>query len=279
MQNFDNELAKTSPAAVRNRIRGAAVPRPTSGLAPGFVQANLAFVPTSFADDFERLCLENPRPLPLIERLPPGSTSPRVSARNADLATDTGKYMRYDGTVWESTSKLEPSDTVDATAFVIGCSFTAENALLAAGVDLKQIGDTNGVPVYRTNRFLTSVGRLSGHMVVSMRSIKNDQTELATRVTSEFPIAHGGPVHVGSGQALGCGDGDAPDWGVPMRVDADEVPMFWACGVTPQSIVEESDMPWAAVHAPGHMFITDIPEAAVRGRDLSEIRNDLEGGL
>lgn len=276
MQNTYDELTAAGPAYVRSTLRSTAAPRPTSGMATGYVQANLAFVPTQFADDFEQLCLENPRPLPLIERLPPGSTTPRVCAQNADLATDTGLYMKFDGAHWDFTSRLESLDTRGATAFIIGCSFTAENALLAAGVYLKQIGHTGGVPVYRTNQALRPAGSLSGTMVVSMRSIKREQIERARTITEEFPIAHGGPVHVGSGEALGCGDGEDPDWGMPMTVDDGEVPMFWACGVTPQCVIEESGLPWAAVHAPGHMFITDIPEAAVRGQEVAEVRRSLE---
>ncbi|MGO1972871.1 MAG: D-glutamate cyclase family protein [Propionibacteriaceae bacterium] len=235
-------------------------------------------MPTRYADDFAQLCVDNPGPLPLIERLPAGSTRPRWSARGADLATDTGRYMTYDGTRWHVTARLDPRETAAATAFVIGCSFTAENALLAAGVDLKQIGGTGGVPIYRTNRPLIPAGELTGHLVVSMRSIKQDQVERSRTVTGEFPVAHGEPVHVGSGRALGCGDGQDPDWGVAMAVSEDEVPVYWACGVTPQTVVEESGLPWAAVHAPGHMFITDISEAAVRGRTAAEIRRDLRTG-
>lgn len=270
--------ADTAPAHAREILRTTSSPRATSGVATGFVQANLAFVPTACADDFETLCRANPGALPLIERLPAGTTVPRWCARDADLATDTGSYLTYVDRRWTRVPRLDPADTREATAFVIGCSFTAENALLAAGVDLKQIGGTGGVPIYRTNRALTPAGSLSGHLVVSMRSIKQSQVQQATAVTAEFPVAHGEPVHVGPGAALGCRDGQDPDWGVPMAISDDEVPMYWACGVTPQTVVEESDLPWAAVHAPGHMFITDLTEAAVRGRTPAEIRRSLEDG-
>lgn len=276
MSDADGDLSRLTGAQARAALRNAPVPRPTSGIASGHVQANLAFVPTSYADEFDQLCRANPAPLPLIERLPAGSTVPRWSARDADLATDTGRYLIFDGDQWQSTRRLSPELTAETTAFVIGCSFTAESALLAAGIHLKQIGTTGGVPIYRTNRPLESVGRLSGHLVVSMRSIKQDQVERAVEVTTEFPVAHGAPVLVGSGESLGCRDGREPDWGVPMTVATDEVAMYWACGVTPQTVIEESGLPWAAVHAPGHMFITDLGEDFVRGRTMTELRTDIQ---
>lgn len=276
MSDADAALGRLTGTQARASLRSASVPRPTSGIATGHVQANLAFVPTPYADDFEELCRLNPAPLPLIERLPAGSTVPRWSARDADLATDTGRYMIFDGDRWEFTRRLEPQETAQTTAFVIGCSFTAESALLAAGIHLKQIGTTGGVPIYRTNRRLQPAGRLSGHLVVSMRSIKQDQVERAVEVTREFPVAHGAPVLVGPGESLGCLDGQDPDWGVPMTVSEGEVAMYWACGVTPQTVIEESRLPWAAVHAPGHMFITDLGEDAVRGRTMAEIRKGIQ---
>lgn len=277
MPTADTALATVSAAKARAHLRDASVPLPTSGIAAGYVQANLAFVPIEWADEFEELCRANPAALPLIERLPAGSTVPRWSAREADLATDTGCYRVFDGTGWTTVRRLAPETTAAATAFVIGCSFTAEGALQEGGVHLKQIGSGGEVPIYRTNRPLTPAGRLSGHLVVSMRSIRRDQVDQATQITREFPVAHGEPVLVGPGESLGCRDGDDPDWGAPMEVAEDEVPMYWACGVTPQTVIEESPLPWAAVHAPGHMFITDLRQEFVRGRSAAEIRAEIQG--
>jgi uncharacterized protein YcsI (UPF0317 family) len=229
----------------------------------GYVQANIAILPAGFADDFEELCRLNEQALPLIERLPIGTFSPRACASDADLRRDLGGFMVYEGGAWSSAPDLVDIWRDDLVAFVIGCSFSAERALIDAGVQLRHIEAGRGVPIYRTNQQLQPAGRLTGHLVVSMRAIKNDQVDTAARVTQNYPFAHGGPVWTGTGRAFGCRDGMTPDWGPELPPGVEESPVYWACGVTPQTVIEESSISRAVVHQPGYMFITDIPEAEI----------------
>lgn len=254
-----------TPARARAVFRSAGLSRPTSGMCTGYVQANLAFLPSDVADDFEAMCRLNEQPLPLIERLPAGEYSPRVSATDADLRTDLGGFMVYDGHSWIEATDLLEHWRDDLVAFVIGCSFSAERALLDAGVQLRHVAAGGGVPIYRTNRALKSAGQLRGRLVVSMRAIHDSQVKTAAEVTARYPLAHGGPVWVGSGRDLECRDGESQDWGVELPLAEGETPVYWACGVTPQTIIEDSGIVGAAVHLPGHMFITDIRDETVRG--------------
>lgn len=265
-------LASLTPEGARAKLRSGDLQQPTSGVATGYVQANLAIIPARHADDFEEMCRLNEQPLPLLERLPRGSYVPRVTARDADLRTDLGGFMIYDGRSWESVPTLLEHWHEDLVAFVIGCSFSAERALLDAGVRLRHIDSGAGVPIYRTTRALKPAGALRGHLVASMRAIHDTEVATASEVTSHYPLAHGGPVHVGPGEDIGCRDGHSPDWGAPLPVTDGETPMYWACGVTPQTIIEESGIAGAMVHQPGHMFITDIPESTVHDVHPSEWR-------
>ncbi|MGJ9421082.1 D-glutamate cyclase family protein [Aeromicrobium sp. CF3.5] len=254
-----------TPARARALFRSAELSRPTSGMCTGYVQANLAFLPSDVADDFEAMCRLNEQPLPLIERLPAGEYSPRVSATDADLRTDLGGFMVYDGHSWAKVPDLLEHWRDDLVAFVIGCSFSAERALLDAGVQLRHVAAGGEVPIYRTNQDLKSTGELRGRLVVSMRAIHNSQVETAAEVTAQYPMAHGGPVWIGPGGDIDCRDGQSPDWGVELPVTDEETPVYWACGVTPQTIIEDSGISGAMVHLPGHMFITDIRDETVRG--------------
>lgn len=237
--------------------------RPTSGMCVGYVQANLAFLPAEYADDFEEMCRLNSQALPLIERLPVGDAVPRACASNADLRTDAAQYMVYDGASWTTVPDLLDVWDADIVSFVIGCSFSAERGLIDGGVTLPHLGRGGGVPIYRTTRTLVPAGDLTGHLVVSMRAIRDAEVTEAARITGRYPLAHGAPVWTGPGADIGCRDGLDPDWGVELPVTESETPVYWACGVTPQTIIEESGVPRAMVHSPGHMFITDIPEHTI----------------
>lgn len=270
------QLRGSSPAEVRRAFRSVTEEMPTSGFCPGFVQANLAIVPSAFADDFEAMCEANPQPLPLIERLPKGDPRPRFCAEGADLRTDLSEFMVFRGGAWSKASDLLDEWNDDAVAFVIGCSFSAEKALSDNGVHLKQMDGSGGVPVYRSTVELEGHGDLRGHMVVSMRSIRDAEIDRAVTATSSLPVAHGGPVLIGDGAEIGVKNGSDPDWGWELEVAEDETPMFFACGVTPQAIIEESNLPWAFVHSPGCMFITDIPDELAKGKSLPELRKALK---
>ncbi len=260
-------LATAEPAEVRAEIRAGRWDRPTTGLCRGRLQANLAVLPQALATDFRAVCEANPRPLPLLDVTEPGDPHPRRVAPDADLRTDVPRYRVYR----EGRLEGEPTDVTDLwrddlVAFVLGCSFTAEARLLEAGVRLRHLELGQNVPMWRTSVEVEPRGPFAGPMVVSMRPIRRDQLEIARRVTAELPMAHGAPVHEGRPEAIGIDDLSRPDWGDAILPEPDEVPVFWACGVTPQALIMAAGAPFAVTHAPGHMFITDVADAAILNR-------------
>ncbi len=253
----------TSPAEVRSACR-AGHHVPTSGLAPGFTQANLVVLPQEWAYDFLLFGQRNPQPVPLLDVTDAGSTRTAL-ALDADLRTDLPRYR-----VWRDGELAgEPTDvtdlwTDDLVAFLIGCSFSFETALLDAGVPVRNIEQGRNVSMYRTNRACRPAGRLSGPLVVSMRPVPGGLVAAAVQVTARMPQVHGAPVHVGPPESLGIADLAHPDFGDPVEVVDGDVPVFWACGVTPQAALMASRPPFAITHAPGHMFVTDVPDAVYR---------------
>jgi uncharacterized protein YcsI (UPF0317 family) len=249
---------------LRAEIRAGAFAGPTAGLAPGVAQANLVILPAEQAAEFHSFCIANPKPCPLLEVTKPGDPVPHTLAPTANLRTDLPRYRVYlkGGLVDEPTdiSNLWRDDLV---AFLIGCSFTFERALLEAGVPVRHLELHRNVPMYRTVRPTVPVGRFHGPLVVSMRPIPASLVTTAIAVTEAYPHMHGAPVHVGDPAALGISDLSAPDYGDSVPIADGEVPVFWACGVTPQAVALASDVPFMITHSPGHMFITDRLDAEI----------------
>jgi uncharacterized protein YcsI (UPF0317 family) len=247
------------PQALRAAIRRGTWTGPTAGLAPGAAQANLVVLPVADALDFLRFCVHNPQPCPVLEVTDPGSPEPVHTAPGADLRTDLPRYRVYrHGEVVE-----EPPDVVahwreDLVAFLLGCSFTFERALLAEGLPVRHIEQRVNVPMYRTAIDCRTAGRFAGPLVVSMRPMRPDQAIRATQVTARFVRAHGAPVHVGAPEAIGIADLDRPDYGDAVELRDGELPVFWACGVTPQAVAARCRPELMITHAPGHMFVTDL---------------------
>jgi uncharacterized protein YcsI (UPF0317 family) len=237
---------------------------PTAGCAPGFCQANLVVVPHDAAGEFEQFVRLNPKPCPLLDITEAGSPSTRL-APGADLRTDLPAYR-----VWENGRCVaEPDDITgywreDLVAFLLGCSFTFERALLAAGVPVRHIEQGTNVPMFITNRQCRPGGRFSGPLVVSMRPVPAGLVATAAEVTARCPAAHGAPVQAGDPAALGIADLARPDFGDPVAQKDHDVPVFWACGVTPQVALTRAMLPLAITHAPGHMLITDVPDTDLR---------------
>lgn len=260
-------------AEVRASIRAGDWTGPTSGLASGFCQANLLVLPLAVADQFERFCRLNPGPCPLIERLPPGDPAPARSAPGADLRTDLPRYRRHGPGGFEEALDLTAWWRDDAVAFLLGCSFTFEEALVRAGLPLRHQEEGRNVSMYRTSRPTAPAGPFEGPLVVSMRPIPEGRVAEAATVSAPYLSAHGAPVHHGDPAGLGIGDLGRPEWGDPVTIRAGEVPVFWACGVTSQVAVERAlgsgAVPWAISHAPGHMFITDLPTSTAFGAPKS----------
>lgn len=257
----------SDPSDARAAIRSGEYQEPTSGICLGYVQANLVILPEAYAEDFRAFCAANPRPMPLLEMTQPGDPVPHRTAPSADLRTDVPRYRVYRRKGMEETTDIRPLWRDDFVSFLLGCSFTTEEKLLDAGVRLRHVELGRNVAMFRTDVPCAPAGQFRGPLVVSMRPIRRDQVELARRVTADYPLAHGAPVHVGDPAAIGVADLGKPDWGDALELQEDEVPVFWACGVTPQAAIAVLQPEIAITHAPGHMFLTDLRDAEICGRD------------
>jgi uncharacterized protein YcsI (UPF0317 family) len=261
-----SDWREATGAGIRKAARRGELRGPTPGLAPGYVQANLVIVPREAAFDFLLFCQRNSKPCPLLDVTEPGSAEPRFVAPGADLRTDLPRYCVYvNGELTDEPTSLSEWWRDDLVAFLLGCSFTFENALTAAGVPVRHIEMRRNVPMYRTNIACRPAGRFHGPMVVSMRPMTPAQALTATRVCSRFPRAHGTPIHFGDPSAIGIRDLDRPDFGDAVEVRAGEVPVFWACGVTPQAVAMAVKPPFLITHKPGHMFVTDLRDTDLEG--------------
>jgi uncharacterized protein YcsI (UPF0317 family) len=237
----------------------------TAGVANGFVQGNLAILPEKLAASFHRFCQLNPKPCPIIGMSDAGD--PRIPSLGLDLdiRTDLPRYRVWrDGEVVEEPTDIMAHWRGDLVAFVLGCSFSFEEALLADDIPIRHIERGVRVPMYRTNIACAAAGPFAGPMVVSMRPLKPKDAIRAVQITSRFPSVHGAPVHLGHPQSIGIVDISRPDYGDAVPVEADEIPVFWACGVTPQSVIAAAKLPFAITHAPGLMLVTDL-----RNKDLA----------
>ncbi len=253
------DVAAMTPAALRQLMRRGELARPTAGMAKGYVQANLAIVPRDLAYDFLLFAQRNPKPCPVLDVTGPGSPEPRLVAPGADLRYDVPKYRIYkNGVLVDEIVNLEKYWRDDLVAFLLGCSFTFETALLAAGVPVRHIEAGCNVPMYITSTACRPAGSFHGNMVVSMRPVPSGQVIKAVQVTSRFPAVHGAPVHIGDPAAIGIRDINRPDFGDPVEIRAGEVPVFWACGVTPQAVAMTAKPEIMITHAPGHMFLCDL---------------------
>lgn len=252
------EAAVAAARRARAEYRAGAL-RPTAGVAPGMTQANMIALPRDWAWDFLLYAQRNPKPCPVLDVIEAGAHH-SVLAEGADIRTDIPLYR-----VWRGGRLAE--EVQDATAlwaehpdlvtFLIGCSFTFETPLQEAGIEVRHIADGGNVPMYRTNRQCRPAGRLHGEMVVSMRPIPAQRVADAVAISARFPAVHGAPVHVGDPAALGIADIAKPDFGDPVRMEPGELPVFWACGVTPQAALLAARPPVAVTHAPGCMLVTD----------------------
>jgi len=254
-----HDTADLSPAVAARHACRSGMASTTAGVANGYVQGNLAILPEKLAASFHRFCQLNPKPCPIIGMSDVGD--PRIPALGIDLdiRTDLPRYRVWrDGEVVEEPTDIMAHWRDDLVAFVIGCSYSFEEALLADGLPIRHIERKLRVPMYRTNIACSSAGPFAGPMVVSMRPLKPADAIRAVQITSRFPSVHGAPVHLGHPHAIGIANIDKPDYGDAVPVEADEIPVFWACGVTPQSVIAAAKVPFAITHAPGLMLVTDL---------------------
>lgn len=250
---------------LREACRQGSFAAHTTGEAPGFVQANLVILPGQYADDFHQFCASNAAPCPLLECTDPGDWEPRRLAPGADVRSDLPKYH-----IWREGSMVEECQDVrhlwdgQMRAFLLGCSFTWEDVLAAAQLCPRHIEEGRNVPMYNTSIPLKGAGPFQGQMVVSMRPYKVQDSDKVAEITGRYPAAHGQPVQVGQPSVIGVQDIAQPDYGQAVSVRDGEVPIFWACGVTPQNALRNAKLPLVITHAPGHMFVADITNDQLR---------------
>ena len=253
------QLATLEPREIRAMIRKGELVRPTAGMAKGYVQGNLAIVPKELAYDFLLFAQRNPKPCPILDVTDVGSPEPKLVAPGADLRFDIPKYRVYkNGILADEVTDIASYWRDDLVAFLLGCSFTFETALLNAGLPIRHIEQNCNVPMYITNIECVPAGAFHGKTVVSMRPMPSNQVVRAVQITSRFPAVHGAPIHIGDPAAIGIKDITKPDFGDPVLINPGETPVFWACGVTPQAVAMTVKPELMITHAPGHMFICDI---------------------
>ncbi len=249
-----------SPRELRAIIRKREWTGPTSGLVPGIVQANLVMMPAEHALSFLLFCVRNPKPCPILDVLEPGHTEPRIG-RGADLRTDLPRYRIYrDGKLVSETEDVTDLFREDMVSFLLGCSFSFENAMLANGLPIRNIEEGRNVSMYLTNIPCVPAGPFACNMVVTMRPMTPAQAIRATQVTTRFHLTHGAPVHIGDPGAIGIKDMNRPEFGDPVTIKPGEVPVFWACGVTSTVAAISPALPLVITHAPGHMFVSDLKD-------------------
>jgi uncharacterized protein YcsI (UPF0317 family) len=252
------------PREVRLAIRRRRHTGHTAGLAPGYVQGNVCILPREYAEEFRAFCEANPKPCPLLAMSRPGD--PRLPELGADLdiRTDVARYRIYrDGALAEEVENLERHWRDDLVTFILGCSFSFEEALMQAGLRLRYVDEGRNVPMYRTSVDTVPAGRFRGKLVVSMRPFRPADAIRAIEITARYPRVHGAPVHIGFPEKIGIDDLGRPWVGDATEVKADEMPLFWACGVTPQSVVLDAKPSLCITHAPGHMLVTDLENASL----------------
>lgn len=257
-------LSSSTAVEARARIRSGAWNGPTSGMAPEHVQGNVVILPRELAADFLRFCHLNPKPCPLIGVSQAGDPRLPALGEAIDIRTDVPRYRVFEnGRCVDEPTDIARHWREDLVAFVLGCSLSFEQALLAGGLRVKHIENGTAVPMFRTSVATQPAGPFRGPLVVSMRPYKPADAIRAIQITSRFPTMHGAPVHLGMPEAIGIRDLARPDFGDPVDVAADELPLFWACGVTPQAVVEAAKVPFCITHYPGAMLITDLRNAEI----------------
>lgn len=250
--------SQTLPKDVRAAIRSGAMRKPTAGIASGYIQANIVVLPRDDAADFLRFCQRNPKPCPVLSVSEPGDPFIKDMGDDIDIRTDVPLYRVFrDGEMIAEPHDVSEYWRNDLVSFVIGCSFAFEHALVDAGIGIRHIEQGRNVPMYRTNIETRRAGKFSAPTVVTMRPFKAADAIRAIQISSRFPDVHGAPVHIGDPKLIGIEDLSRPDYGDAVDLYPDEIPVFWACGVTPQAALENARPSLCITHSPGYMLITD----------------------
>jgi len=252
--------AELSPQELRKRIRNGQWTQPTSGASKGYIQANLVMMPQEQAFEFLLFCVRNPKPCPILDVLEPGCFEPAI-APGADLRADLPRYRIYeDGRLKTETEDVSGLARSGMVSFLLGCSFSFENAMLAAGLPIRNIEEGKNVSMYVTRRDCRPAGPFTSKLVVTMRPMTPAQAIRAVQITTRFHLTHGAPVHIGDHREIGIKDLDRPEFGDPVTIRTGEIPVFWACGVTSQVAATSVPLPLVITHSPGHMFVSDLKD-------------------
>lgn len=259
------DFVNAKPVDIRKKIRNGEITIPTSGMCAGYAQANLAILPKDLAYDFLLFTQRNPKPCPILEVSDVGSRELKYIAKDCDIATDFPKYRVYkNGVMTGEYTSVEAFWRDDLVSFLIGCSFSFESELIDVGIEMRHNTMGCNVPMYITNIPTVPAGIFHGPMTVSMRPIPYDQVVKAVTVSGAMPKVHGSPIHIGNPAAIGIRDINKPDFGDLVEIKDGEVPVFWPCGVTPQSVLMNVKPDFVITHAPGHMLITDVKNADLK---------------
>ncbi len=253
------DIQQLTPKQIRNLVRKGKWDQPTAGLAMGYAQANLVILPKRYAFDFLLFCQRNPKPCPLLEVLEAGEFRTKFLSSDADIRTDIPRYNIYrKGKLEGQVKDIKSSWENDFVTFLLGCSFSFEEAMLRSKIPVRHVEEKKNVPMYITNIPSNSAGIFRGPTVVTMRPIPSDKVSRTVQITSRYGRVHGAPIHIGEPLMIGIRNLRKPDFGDPVTVKKGEVPVFWACGVTPQVVVTRAKPDLCITHAPGHMFISDL---------------------
>lgn len=258
--NTNKVISSVSAYALRQLIRSEDFTDNTSGVAKGCVQGNIVILPKDWASDFLQFCQFNPKPCPLIGMSTnAGDFILPELGQDIDIRSDVPGYRLFEnGLLKQELTSIKHLWRDDLVTFILGCSFSFEEALIADGLEIRNISENKNVPMYRTNLACKSAGRFTGEMVVSMRPMLAKNAIRAIQICSRFPSVHGAPIHFGDPKLIGIDDINSPDYGDAVTIHDNEVPVFWACGVTPQLVLEQTKPPFCITHSPGKMLVTDI---------------------
>lgn len=251
-------MIKQCSRVIRSEIRAGRFCGPTSGLAAGYVQANIAMVPEQHAEEFAEFCARNNRACALLHRADPGQHALPALGEGIDIRTDVPRYLIHRaGHDAQEVTDIREVWRDDLVTFALGCSFSFEEALIGAGLEVRNIAEGRNVPMYKTQTACEPAGRFYGNLVVSMRPFTGDALETACKISGRYPLVHGAPIYAGAPEALGIADINSPEYGEAVTIHSDEVPAFWACGVTAIEALRNAKLDFCITHAPGHMLITD----------------------
>ena len=260
-----NIARKFSSKEIRKRIRLEQYNNHTSGLAANKLQANIVILPNEYSNDFYKFCKLNAKACPLVGQTKLNNPYFETLGDDIDIRSDVPLYNIYKNVnLISSTLNIKEYWNDNFIAFAIGCSFSFEEALLNAGLEIDHITNNKVVPMYRTNIKNKKSGPFNSTMVVSMRIFNQKDVNKVKQVSANFSFAHGDPIHIGDPIEIGINDICSPDWGdCPRKKNDNELYVFWACGVTPQNAIIEAKIPFCITHTPGHMLITDISESSL----------------